>query len=136
MCIQCTVVGDYSHLESERVGDSRFIFNTAHRRENLGEQMHNMFRAIRRVLDEHPDVKAIYPIHMNPVVRKAAETGKKRAEFEQVMDVYVDTEWKRIKMETVGKGKKGSKSYSAWQKQWEKYEKKYREHMGKRERVK
>ncbi len=71
---------------------------------------------------------------------EAAETGKKRAEFEQVMDVYVATEWKRIKMETVGKGKKGSKSYSAWQKQWEKYEKKYekkyREHMGKRERVK
>ena len=46
---------------------------TAHRRENLGEPMHNMFRAIRRVMDEHPDVKAIYPIHMNPVVRKAAE---------------------------------------------------------------
>ena len=46
---------------------------TAHRRENLGEPMHNMFRAIRRVMDEHPDVKAIYPIHMNPVVRQAAE---------------------------------------------------------------
>ena len=50
-----------------------FIFITAHRRENLGEPMHNMFRAIRRVLDEQPDVKAIYPIHMNPVVRKAAD---------------------------------------------------------------
>ena len=46
---------------------------TAHRRENLGEPMHNMFRAIRRVMDEHPDVKAIYPIHMNPVVRQAAD---------------------------------------------------------------
>ena len=46
---------------------------TAHRRENLGEPMHNMFRAIRRVMDEHPDVKAIYPIHMNPVVRVAAD---------------------------------------------------------------
>ena len=46
---------------------------TAHRRENLGEPMHNMFRAIRRVTDEHPDVKAIYPIHMNPVVRQAAD---------------------------------------------------------------
>ena len=55
------------------VGDSWFIFITAHRRENLGEPMHNMFRAIRRVLDEYPDVKAIYPIHMNPVVRKAAD---------------------------------------------------------------
>ena len=46
---------------------------TAHRRENLGEPMHNMFRAIRRVMDEHPDVKAIYPIHMNPAVRMAAD---------------------------------------------------------------
>jgi UDP-N-acetylglucosamine 2-epimerase len=45
---------------------------TAHRRENLGQPMHKMFRAIRRILDEHPDVKAIYPIHMNPVVREAA----------------------------------------------------------------
>ena len=46
---------------------------TAHRRENLGQPMHNMFRAIRRVIDEYPDVKAIYPIHMNPVVRQAAD---------------------------------------------------------------
>ena len=46
---------------------------TAHRRENLGEPMHQMFRAIRRIVDEHPDVKVIYPIHMNPVVRKAAD---------------------------------------------------------------
>ncbi len=52
---------------------SRMILITAHRRENLGEPMHGMFRAIRRIVDEHPDVKAIYPIHMNPVVRKAAE---------------------------------------------------------------
>ena len=68
-----TVTEGYTHPELEWVGDSRMIFITAHRRENLGEPMHNMFRAIRRVLDEHPDVKAIYPIHMNPVVRKAAE---------------------------------------------------------------
>jgi UDP-N-acetylglucosamine 2-epimerase (non-hydrolysing) len=46
---------------------------TAHRRENLGEPMHHMFRAIRRIIDEHPDIKAIYPIHMNPVVRQAAD---------------------------------------------------------------
>ena len=71
--MQHTVVDDYSHPELDWVGDSRFIFITAHRRENLGEPMHNMFRAIRRVLDEHPDVKAIYPIHMNPVVWKAAD---------------------------------------------------------------
>lgn len=68
-----TVVEDFKHEELTWIGSSKMIFITAHRRENLGEPMHNMFRAIRRVLDEHPDVKAIYPIHMNPVVRKAAE---------------------------------------------------------------
>ena len=71
--MQHTVVEDYHHPELDWVGDDRMIFITAHRRENLGEPMYHMFRAIRRVLDEHPDVKAIYPIHMNPVVRKAAE---------------------------------------------------------------
>lgn len=71
--MQHTVIEDYRHPELDWVGDDRFIFITAHRRENLGEPMHRMFRAIRRVLDEHPDVKAIYPIHMNPVVRKAAD---------------------------------------------------------------
>lgn len=68
-----TVVDSYHHPELNWIGDSRMIFITAHRRENLGRSMHNMFRAIRRVLEEHPDVKAIYPIHMNPVVRQAAE---------------------------------------------------------------
>ena len=48
------------------------ILLTAHRRENLGEPLHNMFRAIRRVVEEHRDVKVIYPIHMNPAVREAA----------------------------------------------------------------
>lgn len=71
--MQHTVVDDYYHPELEWAKDGRMIFITAHRRENLGEPMHNMFRAIRRVLEEHKDVKAIYPIHMNPVVRKAAE---------------------------------------------------------------
>lgn len=71
--MQHTVSDTYSHPELDWVGDSKLIFITAHRRENLGEPMHHMFRAIRRVLDEHPDCKAIYPIHMNPVVRKAAE---------------------------------------------------------------
>ena len=70
MCIRDR---DYTHPELEWVGDDKLIFITAHRRENLGEAMHNMFRAIRRVLDEHPECKAIYPIHMNPAVRKAAD---------------------------------------------------------------
>lgn len=71
--LKTTVRNDYSHPELEWAKDSRLIMITAHRRENQGEPMHNMFRAIRRVMDEHPNVKAIYPIHMNPVVRKAAE---------------------------------------------------------------
>ncbi len=68
-----TVKSEYSHPELEWVGDDKLIFITAHRRENLGEPMHHMFKAIRRVLDEHPDCKAVYPIHMNPVVRDAAQ---------------------------------------------------------------
>ena len=71
--MQHTVKEDYSHPELDWVGDSRLIFITAHRRENLGAPMHRMFRAIRRVLDEHPDCRAVYPIHMNPVVREAAK---------------------------------------------------------------
>ena len=71
--LKTTVRKDYTHPELEWAKDSRLIMITAHRRENLGEPMHNMFRAIRRVMDEHKDVKAIYPIHMNPVVRRAAE---------------------------------------------------------------
>ena len=71
--LKTTVLRDYTHPELEWAKDSRLIMITAHRRENLGAPMHNMFRAIRRVMEEHPDVKAIYPIHMNPVVRQAAE---------------------------------------------------------------
>lgn len=71
--LKTTVRKDYTHPELEWAKGSRLIFITAHRRENLGEPMHHMFRAIRRVMEEHPDVKALYPIHMNPVVRKAAE---------------------------------------------------------------
>lgn len=68
-----TVREDYSHPELLWAFGSRLILITAHRRENLGEPMRHMFRAIRRVMDEHIDVKAIYPIHMNPSVRQAAD---------------------------------------------------------------
>lgn len=71
--LKTTVRDDYIHPELEWARDSRLIMLTAHRRENLGEPMHNMFRAIRRIVDETPDVKVIYPIHMNPIVRKAAD---------------------------------------------------------------
>ena len=70
--LKTTVREGYTHPELDWAGDSRLIMITAHRRENLGEPMKNMFRAIRRVCDEHPDIKAIYPIHMNPVVRETA----------------------------------------------------------------
>ena len=70
--LKTTVRDDYSHPELEWAKCSRLIMITAHRRENLGKPMENMFRAIRRVMDEHPDVKAIYPIHMNPAVRETA----------------------------------------------------------------
>lgn len=73
-----TVLSDYHHPELDWVGDSRFVLITAHRRENIGEPMRCMFRAIRRVLEEHPDVKAVYPIHMNPAVRKIAEDELKQ----------------------------------------------------------
>ena len=70
--LRTTVREGYSHPELDWAAGSRLILITAHRRENLGEPMHRMFRAIRRVMEEHPDTTAIYPIHMNPVVRKAA----------------------------------------------------------------
>jgi UDP-N-acetylglucosamine 2-epimerase (non-hydrolysing) len=70
--LKTTVRKDYSHPQLDWAEGSRLILITAHRRENLGQPMHNMFRAIRRIIDEHDDVKAIYPIHFNPVVRQAA----------------------------------------------------------------
>lgn len=71
--LKTTVRKNYHHKLFDWVGDSRLVMITAHRRENLGEPMRQMFRAIRRIVDEYPDVKAIYPIHMNPVVRAAAK---------------------------------------------------------------
>ena len=71
--LKTTVHSAYTHPELEWAKGSRLILLTAHRRENLGEPMRHMFRAIRRVMDEHADVKVIYPIHMNPVVREIAK---------------------------------------------------------------
>lgn len=70
--LKTTVREDYTHPELEWAKDSRLIMITAHRRENLGEPMVHMFNAIKRVMDENENVKAIYPIHMNPVVRETA----------------------------------------------------------------
>ena len=88
--LKTTVRQEYTHPELEWAKDSRLILITAHRRENLGKPMEAMFRAIRQVLDEHPDVKAIYPIHMNPIVRKTADAilgGNQRIRIVEPLDV-------------------------------------------------
>jgi len=71
--LNTTVRDNYSHEQIDWASDSRLIMITAHRRENLGEPMRNMFKAIKRIVDEYPDIKVIYPIHMNPAVREAAQ---------------------------------------------------------------
>ena len=88
--LKTTVRDDYTHPELSWAEGSRLILITAHRRENLGEPMKNMFRAIRRCLDEHPDLKAIYPIHMNPVVRQIADEilgGEERIHIIEPLEV-------------------------------------------------
>ncbi|WP_034549676.1 non-hydrolyzing UDP-N-acetylglucosamine 2-epimerase [Carnobacterium funditum] len=70
--LNTTISENYTHPDLDWASDSRLILLTAHRRENQGEPMHNMFRAIRRIVEEETDIKVIYPIHMNPIVRKAA----------------------------------------------------------------
>lgn len=71
--LKTTVSEDYTDELLEWARDSRLVVLTAHRRENLGEPMHRMFRAIRRIVDEFPDVKVVYPVHLNPIVRRAAD---------------------------------------------------------------
>nr|WP_305888162.1 UDP-N-acetylglucosamine 2-epimerase (non-hydrolyzing) [Turicibacter bilis] len=72
--LKTTVKEDYHHSVLDWVGESRLIMLTAHRRENLGAPLKQMFRAIKRIVDEHSDIKVIYPIHMNPLVREAANS--------------------------------------------------------------
>jgi UDP-N-acetylglucosamine 2-epimerase (non-hydrolysing) len=88
--LKTTVRKDYTHPELEWASGSRLILITAHRRENLGQPMEQMFRAIRRVMDETPDLKAIYPIHMNPRVRETANRflqGEDRIHIIEPLDV-------------------------------------------------
>ncbi|MCC0760401.1 non-hydrolyzing UDP-N-acetylglucosamine 2-epimerase [Bacillus sp. BRTN] len=70
--LKTTVKETYSHPVLEKLGNDRLVLMTAHRRENLGEPMRNMFRAIKRLVDKHEDVQVVYPVHMNPVVRETA----------------------------------------------------------------
>lgn len=88
--LKTTVRDDYSHPELKWVGSDKLILITAHRRENLGKPMKNMFRAIRRVMDEYPNIKAIYPIHKNPVIREMADSilgGDDRIHIIEPLDV-------------------------------------------------
>lgn len=71
--LQTTVREDYEHEIIDWAKDSRMIMLTAHRRENLGEPMRNMFRAIRRIIDKYEDIKVVYPVHLNPIVVQTAE---------------------------------------------------------------
>ena len=68
-----TVSSNYKHELFDWIGNSRLILLTAHRRENLGEPMRHMFKAIKRIVDETPDVKVIYPVHLNPKVKSVAD---------------------------------------------------------------
>ena len=89
--LKTTVRPDYQNEYLDWAKDSRLVMITAHRRENLGEPMHNMFRAIRRIIEEFEDVKAIYPIHMNPVVRETADEvlgGCDRIKIIEPLDVF------------------------------------------------
>ena len=88
--LKYTVRDDYNHPELEWVGNNKLIFITAHRRENLGEPMHHMFRAVSRVLDEHSDCRAIFPVHRNPQVRLATRELEKneRIHLIEPLDVF------------------------------------------------
>ena len=88
--MKTTVKADYSHEQLEWGRGKRLILITAHRRENLGRPMEHMFRAIKRVLDEHDDVRAVYPVHMNPAVRETANRilgGDSRIRLIEPLDV-------------------------------------------------
>ena len=70
--MKTTVIDNYNHEVLDWVGNDRLILLTAHRRENLGEPMRHIFRGIKRIVNEYPDVKVVYPIHLNPKVREVA----------------------------------------------------------------
>lgn len=86
-----TVSEHYSHPVLDKIGKDRMILLTAHRRENLGEPMHHMFKAITRILAEHEDVQVVYPVHMNPAVREIANEilgNNKRVHLIEPLEVF------------------------------------------------
>jgi UDP-N-acetylglucosamine 2-epimerase (non-hydrolysing) len=88
--LQTTVTNDYTHPIFDWVGDDRLILLTAHRRENLGEPMYHIFRAVKRIVEEFKDIKVVYPIHLNPKVREIANDvlkGEKRVKMIEPLEV-------------------------------------------------
>lgn len=88
--LKTTIRENYEHPDLTWASDSRLILMTAHRRENLGKPLHRMFRAVRRLVDTHPDIKVIYPVHMNPAVRETASeelSGCERIRLIEPLDV-------------------------------------------------
>lgn len=89
--LKTTVIPDYSHPYLDWARGSRLILVTAHRRENLGAPMERMFRAILRIVNDNKDVKVIYPVHLNPEVRKTAEKvfgDNERIRLIEPLDVF------------------------------------------------
>lgn len=88
--LKTTVREDYTSPIIEWANDSKLIVLTAHRRENYGEPMRHMFQAIKRIVDEHEDIKVVYPIHMNPMIKELADeifTETKRVKIIPPMEV-------------------------------------------------
>ena len=89
--MKTTVLTDYKNEIFDWVGEDRMILLTAHRRENLGEPMHHIFKAIRKIVDEFKDVKVVYPIHLNPKVREIANeefNGCDRVKLIEPLEVF------------------------------------------------
>jgi len=82
--MQTTVRDDFENDEMEWIGDSKWILITAHRRENLGQPLRNIYRALKRILQEYPEYKAVYPIHMNPKIREIAYE-----EFKECKNIHI-----------------------------------------------
>lgn len=70
--LKTTVSENYRHEVFDWLGNSRLVLLTAHRRENLGEPMRNIFKAVKRIVNDMPDIKVVYPVHLNPKVREIA----------------------------------------------------------------
>lgn len=89
--LHTTVRDDYQHPVLEQVQGKKMVLMTAHRRENLGEPMRRIFRAVRRLIDEHEDIAVVYPVHLNPAVQEVAQeilAGHDRVHLIQPLDAF------------------------------------------------